>query len=205
MNDIATQDILWKQLCKTRWASKKHQDLSIHPFVDCTPILNKLTRPEKLRLLQRRVFKQPGIELEPDDVLDTLVIQTTPHWIEGVYVYVPVRCGKWQASYIAAELDRFRVDLTKVELCLYEWEFSLGGDPEKERIRFWQNGWRGLDDTPEIVETWPYKFPYQFVNNKLKIGPWFLGPPVRLDNWGWEFDYYAVYTSVDPERSSASN
>ncbi|ORY53453.1 hypothetical protein BCR33DRAFT_710880 [Rhizoclosmatium globosum] len=200
MNTLASQELLWKELCKWRWADKKHQEHALHPFVDYSGILEKLTREQKLDVLRRRVVKIAKLAEFSEQKLNDLVVKTTPVGLRGVRIYKPIRCGKWQASFIAAELDSTRHDLSKVELCLYDWIYEDLYDEEDEgeiRVKFWPHGTRGNVDGSDN----PYEVPYYTKpDGRVQVHHYPRHEkPMRLLDWGWRFgNPYVIYTSVDP-------
>ncbi|KAI8831805.1 hypothetical protein BJ741DRAFT_313133 [Chytriomyces cf. hyalinus JEL632] len=118
---LATQDFLWKQLCEIHWSDKQHQSLSLHPLVDYTRLVAQLNRSELLEILHRRFLATDDSMSEQE--LAIRVINTTPTGFRDVTVYTPLVCGKWQASYIAAEMDQDREWITMKELQAYDWVF----------------------------------------------------------------------------------
>ncbi|KAI9330848.1 hypothetical protein BDR26DRAFT_691500 [Obelidium mucronatum] len=213
---LATQDLLWKELCKHRWASKKHQEMSLHPFVDYTALIDRLDRAEKLAILRRRFFssklKEDMTEKEKDDELSQLVLHSKPVGWEGVTVFVPKKCSKWQASYVAAELDQNRDKLTMGELNAYDWLYHdnwsrgfyggvYGNDADEEtvvRVKFHPNGLRGNILGPESR---PRMMPYHFTHlGAIQVGQYPChSKPRRLPDWGWEFNNaYVTYSSMEP-------
>ncbi|ORY36564.1 hypothetical protein BCR33DRAFT_790327 [Rhizoclosmatium globosum] len=54
MHCLAGQELLWKDLCKNRWADKKHHGYMLHPFVEYKEILGRLSTEEKRDVLRRR-------------------------------------------------------------------------------------------------------------------------------------------------------
>ncbi|KAJ3110473.1 hypothetical protein HK100_003025 [Physocladia obscura] len=139
MHFLATQDLLWKQLCKTRWSTKKHNPLTPHPHVEYTHILPNLDTSDKLAILRRRFIRETELarfsdlesaddesKIESDVVveLNNLVVTTTPIGNANIRVVVPRKCFKWQASYIAAEYDQSREILTAEELHGYMWLYQ---------------------------------------------------------------------------------
>ncbi|KAI8840826.1 hypothetical protein BJ741DRAFT_596676 [Chytriomyces cf. hyalinus JEL632] len=198
---LATQDLLWKQLCETRWSDKKHQSLSLHPLVDYTGLVAQLKRSELLEILHRRFLATD--DSMSDQELSTRVINTTPTGFRDVTVYAPLVCGKWQASYIAAELDKDRERITMKELQAYEWVFreqwAYDDDDDEDdaiKVKFRDDGVR-LNASD--VQSRPRPQTYQLLGSgKIQVGNFPRhSRPTRLDDWGWQFsNVYVTYTSV---------
>ncbi|KAI8840825.1 hypothetical protein BJ741DRAFT_596670 [Chytriomyces cf. hyalinus JEL632] len=206
---IGTQDLLWKNLCKQRWADKMHAPLKLHPFVDYKHLLAKLDRQEMVDILQRRfdnVQPAPPSMDEEGDVMAERVLQSTPVGVAGVALFEPKLCGKWQASYIAAELDQHRTRITMNELNAYVWSyqeswgyFGAGDDLGNcLKVRFFPNGTRANaieDDTARRPRPMPYSFT---ASGAIQVGQYPThSKPRRVANWGWEFsNSYVTYKSL---------
>ncbi|TPX71324.1 hypothetical protein CcCBS67573_g06222 [Chytriomyces confervae] len=213
---IATQDLLWKNLCKQRWADKKHAPLKLHPFVDYTHLLTKLDWQEKVDILERRFdnasqpsLLQPGppsMDEDEDMVLAERVLQSTLVGVADVALFEPKLCGKWQASYIAAELDQHRTRITMNELNAYVWSyqeswgyFGTGDDlGHSLKVRFFPNGMRANaieDGTARRPRPMPYSFT---ASGAIQVGQYPThSKPRRVANWGWEFsNSYVTYKSL---------
>ncbi|KAJ3028724.1 UNVERIFIED_CONTAM: hypothetical protein HDU68_001003 [Siphonaria sp. JEL0065] len=143
--------------------------------------------------------------MEEEEELNLLVLHSKPVGWEGVTVFTPKKCSKWQASYIAAELDQSRKKLTMGELNSYDWcyhdNWSRGfyGDEDViVRVKFYPNGIRGNvlgpDSRPRMM---PYHFTHQ---GGIQVGQYPVhSKPVRLADWGWQFNNaYVTYTSMEP-------
>ncbi|KAI8831804.1 hypothetical protein BJ741DRAFT_313127 [Chytriomyces cf. hyalinus JEL632] len=188
-----------------------HAPLKLHPFVDYTHLLAKLDRQEKVDILQRRFDNgfqptPPSMDEEGDVVLAERVFRSTPVGIADLTVFQPKLCGKWQASYIAAELDQHRERITMNELNAYIWSyqeswgyFGAGVDSGYAlRVRFFPNGIRANaieDDTPRRPRPMPYNFT---ATGAIQVGQYPThSKPRRLANWGWEFsNSYVTYKSL---------
>ncbi|KAJ3397609.1 hypothetical protein HDU80_009501 [Chytriomyces hyalinus] len=198
---LATQDFLWKQLCEMRWSDKKHQSLSLHPLVDYTGLVPHLNRSELLEILHRRFLATD--DSMSDQELATRVINTTPTGFRDVTVYTPLVCGKWQASYIAAEMDQNRERITMKELQAYEWVFreqwaydDEDDEDETIKVKFRADGVR-LNASD--AQSRPRPQTYQLLaSGKIQVGNFPRhSRPTRLDNWGWQFsNVYVTYTSI---------
>ncbi|KAJ1568070.1 hypothetical protein HK096_007655, partial [Nowakowskiella sp. JEL0078] len=53
-NKLANDDLLWKELCRKKWASKKHMKLELHPRVDYSNLIESLSIKEMKNILERR-------------------------------------------------------------------------------------------------------------------------------------------------------
>ncbi|KAJ3344422.1 hypothetical protein HDU83_005251 [Entophlyctis luteolus] len=118
---------------KNRWATKKHQELSPHAHVDYIHILDTLDELDKMAVLRKRFVADDVIASAKDntETLNQLVLSTPAIWDDPseqlVDRFRPIKCGKWQASYIAADKDQFRQFLTLSELQAYRWRFTGEG------------------------------------------------------------------------------
>ncbi|KAI8610614.1 hypothetical protein BC830DRAFT_1143798 [Chytriomyces sp. MP71] len=207
MHCLATQDLLWKKLCADRWQIKKHVPLALHPYVDYSSLVHKLDRVEKESILARRFIAHSLYAADTDEELSERVVHTMPVAVPEVRVFEPVACGKWQASYIAAEMDQHRSRITMDELNAYEftyhdnWGHGFYMNNEREdaiRVRFFPNGFRGnaiSDDKPRRPRPMPYHFT---PTGAIQVGQYPThSRPRRLENWGWEFsNSYVQYTSI---------
>ncbi|KAJ3081544.1 hypothetical protein HDU99_005407 [Rhizoclosmatium hyalinum] len=203
MHCLAGQELLWKDLCKNRWADKKHHGYMLHPFVEYKEILGRLSTEEKRDVLRRR-FQNSEVD---DDVLDQELLDTVPYRWDGVRIFEARMCGKWQASYAAAEMDSTRQRLSMAELNTYEWwyydnwnrEFyGNGNDNGAVLVKFFTNGVRGNVEGPQCR---PRMSSYQFNRDgSIQVGQYPRhSVPRRLADWGWEFhNPYVTYTSAEP-------
>ncbi|KAJ3287083.1 hypothetical protein HK104_008769 [Borealophlyctis nickersoniae] len=123
---LANEDLLWKwnvrhlsyqALCRRRWASKKHQQLTLHPFCDWARLSSKLTDEECHDILARRGVDVPGATagLTRDELERLLAASTPKHACSGEW------SSKWKASYVVAEMDAARTFITEHELVSYDW------------------------------------------------------------------------------------
>ncbi|KAJ3191391.1 hypothetical protein HK101_007817 [Irineochytrium annulatum] len=70
LHSLANDDFLWQKLCKDRWANKKHTPLTLHPCVDYTYLVDRLTDEEIKTILERRFIEvlPPAPKLGPGRV-----------------------------------------------------------------------------------------------------------------------------------------
>ncbi|KAJ3413399.1 hypothetical protein HDV05_008110 [Chytridiales sp. JEL 0842] len=204
MFTLATQDFLWKKQCESRWATKLHTELKLHPRVNYSHLLPQMSNSEIIDVLCRR---QPGfpklrssLETCTREELEMKLEETTP---KGEYVFTPNISGKWKSSYIAAELDAGRQVITKEELVGYEWQYtdSWGfgfyheGEEKLIKVRFFPNGFRAnVDPKASRPRKQPWHIDKRGAVQVAQFPP--HSTPARLPNWGWEFaNGYVTYTS----------
>ncbi|TPX69298.1 hypothetical protein SpCBS45565_g02545 [Spizellomyces sp. 'palustris'] len=120
-NALANQDILWKELCRKRWETLRHLPLAIHLRVDFSDpdLARSLSVAEILDILRRRGVNRPRGALEKSDLLKLLHDTRPPRSPPGRWT------GKWKSSYIVAELDLDRTQLTFHEVSSMEWKFEF--------------------------------------------------------------------------------
>ncbi|KAJ3386360.1 hypothetical protein HDU84_001601 [Entophlyctis sp. JEL0112] len=193
------------------WATKKHQELSPHAHVDYIHILDTLDESEKIAVLRKRFLGDDVLVSLKNNkaALDQLVLSTPaiPDDPNEALVdrFRPVKCGKWQASYVAAHKDQFRQFLTLSELQAYRWRFTdewgYGGfydfeehEVQETYVRFGKDGKRRNENgnafRPRVVA-------YELLENgSVQVGqyPTHSRAHRRVD-WGWEFSNgYVMYT-----------
>ncbi|KAJ3209559.1 hypothetical protein HDU67_006120 [Dinochytrium kinnereticum] len=118
---LSSDDSLWKPICQRRWATKKHIEHKLHPRVDYTSLLDSLTVKDMKEILRARKVDMKGITEKAE--MKQLVKSTTP--AESPRQANMRWSGKWKASFIIAEKDAGRIDITKEELCSMKWMFRL--------------------------------------------------------------------------------
>ncbi|KAI8930158.1 F-box domain-containing protein [Entophlyctis helioformis] len=75
-SQLAEDDSLWRDLCRTRWADKVDHPLELHPRVDYTNMADELSVREIKALLRRRKADMRGC-IEKSDMV-ALLKRTTP-------------------------------------------------------------------------------------------------------------------------------
>ncbi|KAI8611109.1 hypothetical protein BC830DRAFT_1142652 [Chytriomyces sp. MP71] len=201
VNTVSKQDLLWKELCRVRWMDKKHQSLTLHPCVDYKDIVGQLDKQDKIDILTRRFLQLRGDE--DDAELEERILNSTPTGFRGIKVYIPVVCGKWQASYIAAEIDQHRRRITMKELQAYEWifgEFYGFHEDEDEpiKVHFRPDGLRS-NSIQDGTFRRPRPATYQILaSGAIQVGEFPThSRPRRLEDWGWSIsNSYVTYTSI---------
>ncbi|KAJ3382044.1 hypothetical protein HDU84_004637 [Entophlyctis sp. JEL0112] len=166
-----------------------------------------------MAVLRKRFVADDVIASAKDntETLNQLVLSTPAIWDDPseqlVDRFRPIKCGKWQASYIAADKDQFRQFLTLSELQAYRWRFTdewgYGGfydfeehEVQETYVRFGKDGKRRNENgnyfRPRVV-TYELR-----ENGSVQVGQYPThARPHRRTDWGWEFSNgYVTYTSV---------
>ncbi|KAJ3106502.1 hypothetical protein HDU96_008210 [Phlyctochytrium bullatum] len=190
---IATDDTLWKPLCQKRWASKKHTKFGLHPRVNYLSLLDRLSVREIKDILNTRKVDIKGVTEKAE--LRELVKNTTPR---GPNQDGTVWPGKWKASFVVAELDASRVDITKEELCTFEWTFRMNYPdwPENHLVRAKFN--RDYTYESDLSFGQDRKMSWRFYMKDIQVEQY---PPLhvrRAKDWGYILDNgYAIFHSYD--------
>ena len=210
----------------------------LHPRVNYAMIQSTLSDVEIQNILRRRfVFNTAHIHaMTREELLSRLESSTLPNvilpmysskWCDNVFL----RCiflferninffNQRRASYIAAEIDKCRNNITREEIVNLTWRYidSWGyhmydddDDEEEEgvdsgkkykkevRIRFWPNGTRSnknLEDPRPSPASWHIDHRGAI---QVKHYP-HHSIPRRTEDWGYEFSNgYVTYVSVDDE------
>ncbi|KAJ3098231.1 hypothetical protein HDU97_004183 [Phlyctochytrium planicorne] len=195
---LATDDSLWKVQCRKRWAGKKHCPYRLHPSVDYTTLLDLLSVREMKEILTSRKVDLKGVT-EKSEIKD-LVRTTTPK-------KAPVQTNilwpsKWKASFIVAELDSKRIELTKEELCSLNWTFKMlySDWPEDHVVKAKFNRDYSYESDMLFGDR---KMSWRFYLKDVQVEQY---PPLkvyRTNDWGYILtNNYAIFHSLEEPKTA---
>lgn len=141
---LANDEYLWKAICNMRWADKKHIKLQLHPRADYSSVLHSLdilSDAEIHQILRARHVPEDEVsEATNRAKLERLLRNSVPDRCEDV----GCAGGKWKSSYMAAEFDSTRTEITEEELLEFEWTYvassswSYDEDNRSSTVKFWK-------------------------------------------------------------------
>lgn len=147
LRPLATQEDLWKQLCELRWRGKQFMPPDLFRNGDYRGL--QLTVAECKSLLRRREVNASLSGMEKSELLQA-VHRSNPH-VPGVGPEPLPIPSKWKRSYVYAELDRKRPNITQQEVAHFRWQLIYHGRPSSMGYRHFQKN--GLFVSPHFGET----------------------------------------------------
>ncbi|KAI9102533.1 hypothetical protein DFS34DRAFT_673770 [Phlyctochytrium arcticum] len=117
----SNQELLWKELCRQRWSQLRHTPFMPHIRVDYSDprLTSGLSIAELKGILARRGGKLPKGILERVDIVRQIQSTRPAGSPAGRWT------GVWKSSYIVAELDLTRRQLSFQEVSSLEWKFEV--------------------------------------------------------------------------------
>lgn len=172
-NAISSSNVLWKELARIHWKSKRIAFQLFHRL-DYSPIIKDLSIKEMKKILSARKTKYNHL-IEKNEFKE-LVLASTP-----LHSYKFNHYPKWKASYAAAQLDSKRTKITKDELCSRKWIF-----------KFTQWAIEGPDILAQFHPNYTYTsdlfdrhLNWRFYAGDIQVEQYPTTHCVRTSDWGW--------------------
>ncbi|KAI9021216.1 hypothetical protein DFJ74DRAFT_118360 [Hyaloraphidium curvatum] len=204
---LANDEFLWKALYAERISTKKHVKLALHPRADYYGTmfsLDHLSDDEIRAILRARFVPEEEIESARRRSLEIKLRDTVPEHCDAIGCQGSI----WKSSYMAAEFDATRTELTEEELLAYDWNYattsswSYDDDQRSVTVKFWKHKgpdgrWRRTRG-PVDGGGWPQMRLWEMHPDE---GMQVLHMPehttTRTDDWGWRISNgYVRYTSL---------